>query len=382
MTSIQKIRVAGFRSLNDVTLEPGRVTVLIGANGSGKSNLLSLFRLLAAVRTRSLALHVGREGGATTLLYRGEQVTRQIVVNIESGHDRVEAAYGLSLGPAAGDRLVFVEEFVSEVTEPDGTWDATMLGAGHSESRLPDAPRGSPAHRALETLSGFGYYHFHDTSPTSALRANARAIEHRRLLPDGANLAAYLLFLKQSQDENARAAWTFFSGLVRQIAPFIKELDPTPVNADPSTFRFDDPNGRLDKVTVRLDWIDDTGTRFAMHQLSDGTLRAIALFAALTQPGSALPPFIAIDEPELGLHPAALALLIELVRSVSHRCQVVLATQSNALIDHFSPEEVVVAERIDGATVLRRLDPTALAGWLEDYSLGCLFDMNVLGGRP
>lgn len=383
MNAIQKITVAGLRSLRDVTLEPGRITVLIGANGSGKSNLLSLFRLLAAVRTRSLALHVGREGGSSTLLYRGEQITREIVLRVQSGHGAYAIVYGGTLGTSAGGQLVFVDEFAAETVGPDGAWGrGPALGAGHMESRLPDVPRESTAHRALEMLRGFAYYHFHDTSPTSPLRSNARAIEHRRLLSDGANLAAYLLFLKQSEDLKAQVAWRRLTGLLRQVAPFIRELVPTPVNADPETFRLEDPTGRIDNVTVRLDWIDDEGTRFAMHQLSDGTVRAIALFAALTQPSSTLPSLICIDEPELGLHPAALALLASLVDSISSHCQVLLATQSPALLDHFRPEDVVVAERVRGATELRRLPVDDLRGWLEDYRLSELFDKNVLGGRP
>lgn len=382
MNSIQKITVAGFRSLKDVTLVPGPVTVLIGANGSGKSNLLGIFRLLAAIRSESLALHVGREGGASTLLHRGGKVTPQMYVELVLIEGWVHTAYVVSLGPAAGDRLVFIDEHTAQTGPPDGAWDPHHLGSGHGESRMGEAPAGSVARAVSDAIGSIAFYHFHDTSPSSALRSNARAIEHYALLSDGRNLAAYLLGLRQAVDEGGRASWRLLNALLRQIAPFIAHLEPTPVNADPATFRFDDPNGSIDKVTVRLDWIDDQGDRYGVHQLSDGTLRALAIFAALTQPGSRLPAFISIDEPELGLHPAAIAVLVDLIRSVSDRCQVLLATQSPALLDHFTPDEVVVAERVDGATELRRLDPVALAGWLEDYCLSELFDKNVLGGRP
>lgn len=380
--AVSSITVAGLRSLREVKLDLGPVTVLIGANGSGKSNVLSVFRLLNAIRTRSLGLYVGREGGASTLVFRGPDAPPEIRVTIETSDETGIAAYGATLGPAATDEMVFIEEFASETPGTHAPWQNDMLTRGHRESRLHDAKPDTMASRALQRITGFCYYHFHDTSPNSPLRSNARAIDHRQLQPDGANLAAYLLFLRQSQDPDHKAAWTLLTGLLGQIAPFIRELHPTPVNADPKTFRLDAANGSIDKVTIRLDWIDESGNRFGMHQLSDGTLRALALFAALTQPGTSLPAFIVIDEPELGLHPAALLLFAEVVRSVSHRCQVLLATQSNALIDQFRPEEVVVAERVKGATELRRLNPTELAGWLEDYSLGQLFDMNVLGGRP
>jgi predicted ATPase len=383
--AITRLHVKGFRSLRDVSLEPGRVTVLIGANGSGKSNLLSFLRFVPALQARSLQRYVGQAGGAGTLLYRGSQVTRAITCELEFTHDDHAARYHAELELTATEQLIFRDEGV-QTRRPAEPWNKPVsLGHGHAESRLDKAvPK---AHRsAVRTVRGWllhmSFFHFHDTSPTSPLRSNARAIDHRALLPDGRNLAAYLLALRQSDDAASRAAWALFHGLVRQVAPFVKELDPTPVNADPATFRFDDPQGALDTITVRLDWIDQQDVRFGVHQLSDGTLRAIALFAALTQPGNALPSFISIDEPELGLHPAALALLADLIRVVSSRSQILLATQSPGLLDFFEAAEVVVAERVDGATEVRRLDPKALAGWLEDYSLSELFDKNVLGGRP
>ena len=125
-----------------------------------------------------------------------------------------------------------------------------------------------------------------------------------------------------------------------------------------------------------------SGTSSLARTISDGTLRCIALFTALGQPVESLPAFLSIDEPELGLHPAALGILASLVRSTSTHAQILLATQSPALLDLFDPQDVVVAERAQGATTFRRLDPDQLAGWLEDYSLSELYDKNVLGGRP
>lgn len=210
-------------------------------------------------------------------------------MTIESTEGDAFAAYGATLGPTATDELVFTDEFASEAPNIAEEWENDLLARGHRESKLHDAPPDTATARALQRLSGFGSYHFHDTSPNSPLHSNARAIDHRQLHPDGANLAAYLLFLRQSQDLDHKAAWTLLTGLLGQIAPFIRELDPTPVNADPRSFRLDAANGSIDKVTIRLDWIDDAGNRFGMHQLSDGTLRALALFAALTQPGTSLP---------------------------------------------------------------------------------------------
>ncbi len=125
---------------------------------------------------------------------------------------------------------------------------------------------------------------------------------------------------------------------------------------------------------------------FFAHHLSDGTLRFIALATALLQPDP--PEILSLDEPELGLHPYAITLLASLVRSVSRRRQVIVATQSVTLLDELAePDEVIVverkgSEREGSESVFRRLDPEALRGWLEDYTLGELWEKNVLGGRP
>jgi predicted ATPase len=168
--------------------------------------------------------------------------------------------------------------------------------------------------------------------------------------------------------------------MIRRIAPFIKNLSPA-LSSTGDAASVLQTSGST-RAGVRLDWIDDRDEIFGPHHLSDGTLRAIALITALGQPVSRLPLFISIDEPELGLHPAALAMVCGLVQSVASRSQVMLSTQSPEVLDHFPAESVVVVERHEGASVFNRLEPQRLAAWLEDYSLSELYDKNLLGGRP
>jgi predicted ATPase len=357
MKTITRVHIEGFRSLQEVAFEPGPLTVLIGPNGAGKSNVLSFLRMLTHMRTRSLRRFCAIEGGASTLLHRGRPDAEHISWRVAASDELGEIAFGGRLALAAGDQLVFVDEYVNAHIggEPFG---GVQLGVGHTESKLTEsklqaAAEGFPemfVDQALRTLRGMSFFHFHDTSPNSKLRSNARGVDHQYLRSDGSNLAAYLLARKLGEREESRAAWRMLEGLVRQVAPFIKSLEPTPNVDEPEAFRWNDPELRLDQVTVRLDWIDENDNRFGVGQLSDGTLRALALFAALTQPGATLPTFITIDEPELGLHPAALALFVELVRSISHRAKVVLATQSPALLNLVEPEEVLVVERVNGGT--------------------------------
>lgn len=379
---LSRLHVEGFRSLRNVEFEPGQVTLLIGPNGSGKSNLLQFLQLVPMLRTRSLQRFVAEAGGASNLLHYGPRKTREIAFEVDIQYPKVKGTsrYRARLGYAAGDQLVFREEAAGFVPDGDKPLQEMSLGTGHQESKLKDLAESGDdlaAHLDL-SMKGLNFFHFHDTSATSLLRNNARVADGDYVRSDGSNLAAYLYALMNSDDEGDRAAWRRLGLLLRQVAPFVKELAPGPVS----------PKGvpvvreRSAEGSVRLYWIDERDARFGPEHMSDGTLRALALLTALTQPAHRMPRFISIDEPELGLHPAALTLFVELVRSAATHTQVLLATQSPALLDHFEPEEVVVVERRDAASQLRRLDRKQLTAWLKDYTLSELFDKNVLGGRP
>jgi predicted ATPase len=371
---LHRIRIAGFRSLGDVGLELSPITVVIGPNGSGKSNLLSALQMIAKMRTRSLRLFVGERGGASALLHYGPKTTHQLTTVLSFGQE-VEGetcVYIADLGPTAGDSLYYINERVECFLH--GIASSAHLGVGHSESKLEETASSSkapPAMRANDLIAGMKFFHFHDTSPNSPLRQSSRVADSRELQSDGSNLASFLYALKTNEHEDSRPSWNLINGLVRRVAPFIKELVPDLVSPH-----------RPEQSAVRLYWKDERDHLFDVSDLSDGTLRAIALFTALGQPAYRCPSFITIDEPELGLHPAAVGIFAALVRSVSQHCQILLATQSPALLDEFEPEDVVVTERSNGETTFRRLDSAHLAAWLDDYSLSDLYDKNVLGGRP
>ncbi len=368
MSQLTEIHIEGFCSLRDIELTKlGPVTVLIGPNGSGKSNLLGALRMVTMMATRSTGLFVGQAGGASALLHYGPQQTpvMNLRLEFETGTG-TQNAYRVRLGYAAGEAFIFLDEQAG-FREVEGDWRWIAAGAGHGESRIDEVSGETKIPRAVQCLlKRLSFFHFHDTSYTSALRTNARFEDDRFLRSNGSNLPAYLLSLRDSRIAANQEAFRRIQELIRQIAPFLRELSPKAV----------------DGGAVRLDWIDDRGEVFGAHQLSDGTLRAIALFTALAQPVDRLPLFCTIDEPELGLHPAALHLFAELVRSASHHCQIMLATQSPALLDLFEAHEVVVTERLDAATTFRRLEPEALTDWLADYRLSELYASNVLGGRP
>ena len=140
---------------------------------------------------------------------------------------------------------------------------------------------------------------------------------------------------------------------------------------------------KLNENQILLKWFQQ-GSDYELgpHQLSDGSIRFIALCTLFSQPADSLPLLIAIDEPELGLHPAALEVLAGLVSSAAMDCQVILATQSSTLLDHFDAEHVIVANTRNGASTFQQLSNEKLDEWLEDYSVGEIWEQNLVGGGP
>ena len=371
-----RLKVEGFRSLRDVDvpLREG-LNLLIGPNGAGKSNLLGALRLARAVHEEGLATFVAEAGGANTLLHYGRKVSPSMMMHLTFRQRDGTNWYQMRLEAADDDSLFFAEESYGYKPPGDAPTSWFSLGPGHRETRLTFEsikPVGKTARAVRHCLSQTRFYHFHDTSPAAPLRLTSRGDDDTSTLKaDGSNLALLLYTLTHSEDEDDQRALTTIHDAVRRVAPFIRTLRPTLLGG---TSRLGAPAG------VRLSWLDERGELFGPHQLSDGTLRAIALFTALAQPRR--PDFISVDEPELGLHPVALEVLMELARGAARTSQVLMSTQSNALLDYFSPEEVLVAERQDNASTFTRHSEASLRQWLDEYTLSDLYNKNLLGGRP
>ena len=185
-------------------------------------------------------------------------------------------------------------------------------------------------------------------------------------MPDAGNLAALLLRLRET---NSGSAYKRIVTTIRLIAPFFDDFDLEPAG----------PN----KKEIILNWRDRGSDQvFGPHQLSDGTLRAMCLVTLLMQPEDELPDLIVVDEPELGLHPYALNVVASLFKKVSHHTQVVISTQSSSFLDNFGAEDVIVVNREGKESLFTRLDPEKLKEWLEEYSLGEVWEKNVIGGGP
>jgi predicted ATPase len=208
-------------------------------------------------------------------------------------------------------------------------------------------------------------YHVNDTSSSSPFFKTAKVNENRFLHPDGRNLAAFLYLLREWHEDSYR----FIVQTVQQVAPFFDDFQLEPLELNPET--------------IKLEWRHkNSDQQFDASSLSDGTLRFIMLTTLFLQPEKYRPSLILVDEPELGLHPYAIEKLAALVRQASVNTQVIMSTQSPLLLDYFEPEEILVADRVNGGTQLTRLQSPQLKKWLEDYSMGQLWEKNEIGGRP
>lgn len=356
MRVLQKINIEGFKSIASAELELGDLNVVIGANGSGKSNLIGVFRLLERVLTHHLQLYVASE--PDRFLHHGRKITPCLSLGFTFDRN----SYGFKL-KAHQDSLIFEEEGVEFSGQSN---HAEIIAAGHRESQLEEAAE-SYGNRipkdVYAKVKGLVVYHFHDTSDSAPVKQAANIDDNRLLRSDAANLPAYLYWLKEKHPVSFRHIEEY----VRLVAPFFDHFELAP--------------SRLNEKKIKLEWRQKgSDSYFDAYSLSDGTLRFICLATLLLQPSP--PELILLDEPELGLHPFAIRILAEMLEAASQRVQVILATQSVTLLNQFAPSDVIVAENEGLRTSFRRLDGEVLSDWLDEFSLGELWEKNVLGGRP
>jgi predicted ATPase len=361
MKRLDRIHIAGYKSIRDQTLNLGPLNVLIGANGAGKSNFIGVFQLLNEIVESNLQVFVGQEGGADRLLHFGRKVTESIALELHW----VLNSYSCQLVPTRNDRLIFQDEHIVGQGRDWQVPHKVDLGKGHEETKLHEEIKrqGHIAMYVLDALKSWKIYHFHDTSAAAKVKQTGDLAHNLTLRPDGSNLAALLYRLQKTQAK----IFSTIEDTLRMVAPFFGRFNLHPDGLNP------------DKI--RLEWQEKgSDTYFDAHALSDGTLRFLSLATLLLQP--TLPSTVLIDEPELGLHPYAITVLAGLLHAAASRTQLVVSTQSVTLVNQLSPEEIIIVDRQDGESVFRRLTEAEIAGWIDDYSLGELWEKNVLGGRP
>ena len=370
---LESVSVRGFRSLADVELSDlGDVTVLIGANGSGKSNVIRFFEMLSwMLRSQNLEQFIALQGGADDQLFMGNKVTPRMEADIRLATPDGVNEYSFALSYGAPDRFVFTEErlrFSRDDTGGQAPWQS--VGSGHTEAKIHSAAQGglpdvnpTTARVIRRLLQDCGTFQFHDTSARSSMKQRWDVSDNRSLRSDGGNLAAVLIRLQDDYPD--RFEWVQEN--VRRALPSFDH------------FVLEEEHGR-----IFLRWCGTTSDKtFGAHLTSDGSLRFFALVTLLNLPSEMLPSVALIDEPELRLHPAAVTLVGSMIDSLATQCQVIVATQSPQLVNCFGLDEIVVMELEDSRTVACRKSRNEYEQWLdEDYATGELWQMNLLGGRP
>lgn len=362
--SLDRLTIRGFKSIRALEDFPlGNLNVFIGGNGAGKSNLLEFFRLLRAVIDGRLHQYIQDGGGISDFLFNGRKITSHMEFETHFG----TRGYRFRLKPGPLENALLTDEARYYKYSQTGWWqlgdspDGKSLLVAEAKGNIPNSRYSRPVYDAI---ASWQVYHFHDTSASAAMRHYEIIQDNRVLRFNAANIAPYLLRLRT----NHANVYREILNTVQRVLPFFDDF-----LLETTLF------GEAQKVN--LSW-RQKGSDYPMqpYHLSDGSLRFICLATALLQPNP--PSTIVIDEPELGLHPYAIALLAELIQSAAKRTQIIVATQSPALIDQFSIEDIVVVNRKDGASTFERLQEEDFNVWLESYSVGELWAKNVLSGGP
>lgn len=371
---LRNINLKGFKSIsgNGQDIPIGDITVLIGANGAGKSNLVSFFQMLNYMTTGALQTYIGRSGYADSLLYYGSKKTTQLESEITFSDNDSTDKYGFTLSHAAGDTLIFTKETLywkknDKLNPFTKTLDPGLKESGLYEySRKPD---GKIAQIIFNLLKNCQVFQFHDTSKEAKIRNSGYINDCEFLRSDAGNLAAFLYAIK-----NKKTGEKYYNRIVRYIKLAMPQFGDFVLNPSAQNSNY-----------IMLNWLEnDSDYLFGPHQISDGSLRFMALATLLLQPPTTLPSVIILDEPELGLHPSAISLLAGMVKTASQNSQIILATQSTRLIDEFEADNIVVVERDneEKCSTFKKLDIQNLHDWLEKYSMSELWEKNIFGGRP
>ena len=370
---INSVRIKGFRSLKDFDVNDlPRAAVLIGANGSGKSNFVRFFEMMSwMIKSRKLDEFVQRHGGAADQLFGGSRVSPRLeaAVTIRTASGLNE--YRFALAHAHPDRFIFTDEafrYSSDDQASMANWQP--LGSGHTEARLVEAAQSPEAfgvhpitvRMVVELLKRCDVFQFHDTSDSSSFKIRWDTEENNYLRSNGGNLAAVLLRLEREDLHRFET----ICGHIRRVLPTFDRFD------------LEESYGRV-SLRWKAKWTDKT---FGAHLTSDGSLRFFALTTLLNLPPQMLPDVLLLDEPELGLHPAAISLIGDMIKSLSQERQIIVATQSPLLVDAFDIGEIAVLDLVDGKTEVRKLDEADYQRWLDEYTTGELWQKNLLGGRP
>ena len=356
------------------------LTVLTGANGAGKTTVLNLLSKSTGWNPQFVSSYEKDEKGVSKYFNSLKSLGQKLFIKLTSTNDNQAIknklgelefsdsksidTYSFSLANAAPDRLILTEERIVWHRSGEVTPYEIILEPRFKESALADSD--NPVAKSIfQMLSRCKVYQFHDSSEEGPLRQVCPVETANYLQSHGNNLPSFLLFLR----ENYRDSYNRIVDYVKDVVPQFQDF-------------YLEPNNRF----VSLRWMDNSATdyRFNAYQFSDGSIRFIALATLLLQPPQTMPNVIIIDEPELGLHPYAITQLAEMIKDASIHAQIILATQSKDLVDHFDIDDISVIEMDEAtqSTSVTHLNDEEYHQWLMKYTVSELWDKNVIGGRP
>jgi predicted ATPase len=390
----ESIRIEGYRRLHNIQIDIRPLTVMIGANGVGKTSLLEIFSLLAASAKGQLESKFSELGGLNEIITRDR--ANKIAIHL------IDIPYMVSISSISSSSLV---DYCLEVTPKGLTYNISLETlteknydyyhqrpfppVKHIESHDLDVKYLNPESQKLlspewesnyletslsqvpkiykvperfrKQLSSCAFYGALNVAPKSPVRLPQQMRPASLPGANGEDLVSCLYYLRETDPER----FEIIEDTLTAAFPDFERLAFPPVAAG----------------TITMTWKDKNFSKpIYMHQLSEGTLRFIWLITLLLSPG--LTAVTLIDEPEVSLHPELLRLLADVMREASQKTQLIVATHSDRLIHFLQPEEVLICDTEDGLTTMKWGDSFDLKHWLEDYSLDQLWAMNLIGGRP
>lgn len=356
---LDKISISGYKSIKKLeNFSLHNINILIGANGAGKSNLISVFKLINHIYNQQLQAYT-KTKNIDSLFYFGTKNTDTISFDFEFNNGNNH--YIINLKSTNDNKILIEKDYFTYRGSPK----QYAITSNEYESNLRNAKKiiSSPfvAAYCLDSIKSWKLYHFHDTSDNSPMKKQCEKNDNAIYKPDASNIAAYIKMLHDKYKDH----YYMIVEAIQNVAPFFGGF----------VVRDDD--------VLQLEWFDksDPDTPLKANMLSDGTIRFICLTVLLLQPINLMPELILIDEPELGLHPHAIEYLANLIKRLDSQ-QFIISSQSVEFLNHFTVDDIVVIERQDNQSVFKRLEKEELEIWLEDYSLGSMWNSNLIGGRP
>lgn len=384
MNSFERITIEGYRRLFNVQIDmrDRPLTVMIGANGVGKTSLLEIFSLLAASANAQLANKISELGGLPDIVTRDRAnsiaislsmsvpgyaqldyqlevalkgFTYEIALETLTQQNNRHALEPLKYIESRGLDVIYFNTEDRALLRPN--WDHNPL-----ETSLAQVPKMYQEPEKLrKRLASCTFYGALNVAPKSPVRLPQSMRPASLPGANGEDLVSCLYYLRETDPER----FEIIEDTLTAAFPDFERLGFPPVAAG----------------TITMTWKDKNFSKpIYMHQLSEGTLRFIWLITLLQSPG--LTAVTLIDEPEVSLHPELLRLLADMMREASQKTQLIVATHSDRLIRFLKPEEVLVCDAEDGLTTMRWGDSFNLEHWLEEYSLDQVWAMNLMGGRP